>query len=326
MDRCKPLRDACSWCGNRRSNWTGARGEGSVCVAARLTFRHAREDTLNLDERLLRGAFASRTKAIVPVHYAGVACELDEILLIAEEAGVPMIEDAAQGLLATYCGRELGSIGRLGALSFHETKNVISGEGGALLINEPELVERAEILLEKGTDRNRFFRGEVDKYTWVDIGGSYAPSEIIAAFLWAQFGQAQEITRRRLEIWHRYHQAFAEAEESGLLRCPVVPEDRTHNAHMYYLLLPDKQRRDGFIRELAERDVHAVFHSVPLHSSAAGRRYGRASGELRVTDDVTDRLVRLPLWVGISDDVEFIVGAVLTALGAEASRAASLRS
>jgi dTDP-4-amino-4,6-dideoxygalactose transaminase len=280
-------------------------------------FADIREDTLNLDERQLSRAVTPRTRAIVPVHYAGVGCEMDEVLVIAGNAGVPVIEDAAQGLLATYRGRELGSIGSLGALSFHETKNVISGEGGALLVNEPDQIERAEVLLEKGTDRSRFFRGEVDKYTWIDIGGSYSPSEIIAAFLWAQLEQAQEITRRRLEIWHRYNDAFSEVEQDGFLRRPVVPEDRTHNAHMYYVLLRDSWARDQFIRDLASRGVHSVFHYVPLHSSEAGRRYGRVADKLPVTEAISDRLVRLPLWVGMTDsDVEAVVDATFRAVGA----------
>jgi len=286
-----------------------------VVRGATPVFVDIREDTLNLDEQQLERAIGPRTKAIVPVHYAGVGCEMDEILRIAEQAGVMVIEDAAQGLLATYRSRELGTMGRLGALSFHETKNVISGEGGALLVNADELIERAEILVEKGTNRREFLRGEVDKYTWVDIGGSYLPSEIIAAFLWAQLERADAITQRRLGLWRRYDDAFAEAEADQLLRRPVVPMHTTHNAHMYYVVLPNG-RRERFIHDLTERGVHAVFHYVPLHSSAAGRRFGKAVGHLAVTDEMSARIVRLPLWTGMTDEeISTVIDAVLAALG-----------
>jgi dTDP-4-amino-4,6-dideoxygalactose transaminase len=212
-------------------------------------------------------------------------------------------------------------MGLLGALSFHETKNVISGEGGALLVNDGRLIDRAEILLEKGTNRSRFLRGEVDKYTWIDIGGSYPPSEIVAAFLWAQLERAEEITQRRLDIWWRYHDAFAQAEAGQLLRRPVVPQHTTHNAHMYYVLLPNEWRRDRFINDLAGCGVHAVFHYVPLHSSEAGRRFGQSVGDLRVTEQMSARLVRLPLWTGMTDDeVAVVIDAVLAAVGVDSRR------
>jgi dTDP-4-amino-4,6-dideoxygalactose transaminase len=236
---------------------------------------------------------------------------MDKLDALAEDTGVALVEDTAHGILATYDGRPLGSFGPLSALSFHETKNVHCGEGGALLVNEPAYRERAEILLDKGTNRRSFFRGHVDKYTWVDVGSSYAPSEINAAFLWAQLEDAEAITARRLEIWTRYHEAFAALEAEGLVRRPIVPSRCVHNAHMYYLLLPNLEQRSRFIEELGRGDIRAVFHYVPLHSSYAGRRYGRRAGELTVTNDASERLVRLPLWPGMSEaEVERVVRAV----------------
>jgi dTDP-4-amino-4,6-dideoxygalactose transaminase len=264
-------------------------------------FVDVRSDTLNLDERLVAEAITPRTKAIVPVHYAGVGCELDDILAIAAEHDLAVIEDAAQGIASSYRGRALGGIGRFGALSFHETKNVHCGEGGALLVNEDEWVEHAEIVQEKGTNRSRFFRGQVDKYTWVDLGSSFLLSEISAAFLWAQLEKLDEITARRIEIWQRYNEAFAELEAGELVRRPFVPEDRVHNAHMYYVLLPDIETRTKVISRLGESGVHSVFHYVPLHSSESGRKLGRSSGRLPITDDVSDRLLRLPLWPDLTD-------------------------
>jgi len=257
------------------------------------------EDTLNIDEMLIESAITSRTKAIVPVHYAGVACEMDKILDIAIRYGLMGIEDTAQGLGASYKGRLLGSMGDLGVLSFHETKNIISGEGGALLINNPKLVDRAEIIREKGTNRSRFFRGEVDKYTWVDIGSSYLPGEIIAAFLWAQLQEAENVNSQRIDLWGKYHSHFYELEKFGVIQRPFIPVECQHNAHMYHLLLEDLEVRTTFIKNMEEHGVNCVFHYVPLHSSPAGRKYGRTSGELVVTDDVSSRLVRLPLWIGL---------------------------
>jgi len=269
-------------------------------------FVDIRPDTLNLDESLIERAITSRTKAICVVHYAGVACDMKSIIAIAVRHELAVIEDAAQGILSSCDGRPLGGIGNLAALSFHETKNVISGEGGALLINDPKLIERAEIIREKGTNRSKFFRGQVDKYTWVDIGSSYLPSELIAAFLAAQLEQAEEITRRRIGIWKRY-QAWAEPlEQAGLVRRPFIPPNCTHNAHMYYLLMNDLDSRTRFIDAMRSSGIGTVFHYVPLHSSPAGRRYGRSSDQLPITESVSQRLVRLPLWVGIEEHLDHI--------------------
>lgn len=278
-------------------------------------FVDIRADTLNIDERLIEAAITPRTKAIVPVHYAGVGCEMDTILAVAKRHGLRVVEDAAQGMMATYKGRALGSIGDLGALSFHETKNVISGEGGALLVNDAALAIRAEIIREKGTDRSRFFRGEVDKYTWQEVGSSFLPGELIAAFLWAQLENAQEITRNRLHVWDRYHAALAPLEAQGLLRRPVVPPECGHNAHMYYVLLAPGIDRQSVLRALKSEDIHSVFHYVPLHSSPAGQRYGRVHGSMEVTDRSSEALVRLPLWVGLTaEDQDRIVGVLRGAL------------
>ncbi len=278
-------------------------------------FVDIRKDTLNIDENLIEAAITPLTKVIVPVHYAGVSCEMDTIMDIANRHNLLVVEDAAQGLMSSYKGHALGTIGHLGALSFHETKNIISGEGGALLVNNPDLNERAEIAWEKGTNRRQFYRGEVDKYTWVDLGSSYLPSELIAAFLFAQMEEADSITARRLSLWNTYHSVFASAEIQGKIQRPVIPDSCTHNAHMYYLLLPDSQKRDRIIKTLKQRDIHAVFHYVPLHSSPAGRKYGRCSGSMDVTDTVSQRLVRLPLWVGLEDLQGQVIAAVLEALG-----------
>lgn len=264
-------------------------------------FVDIRPDTLNIDETLIEAAITPKTKAIVPVHYAGVACEMDAIMDIAERHGLIVIEDAAQGVMATYKGKALGSIGHLGCYSFHETKNIISGEGGALLINDPLLAERAEVIREKGTNRSKFFRGQVDKYTWVDIGSSYLPGEILAAFLWAQMQAASEITSRRLEIWHRYHAAFDQLEQQGRIRRPFIPSDCEQNAHMYFLLLNDLEDRSAFIGFMKEQGISCVFHYIPLHSAPQGRLSGRSACELRCTHELADRLVRLPLWVGLEE-------------------------
>jgi dTDP-4-amino-4,6-dideoxygalactose transaminase len=277
-------------------------------------FVDIRPDTLNLDEALIEQAITEKTRAIVPVHYAGVGCEMDAISAIAARHGLLVIEDAAQGVMSTYKGRPLGSIGDLAAVSFHETKNVISGEGGALLVNNPRFAERAEIIREKGTNRSAFFRGQVDKYTWVDVGSSYLPGEIIAAFLWAQMEEVEAITRRRMAMWNTYHQWFAESERAGKLRRPFVPTHCAQNAHMYYILLPDLERRTALIERLKEANVQSVFHYVPLHSSPAGRKYGRASGALPVTDDVAERLLRLPLWVGMEERQAEIIRSILGVL------------
>lgn len=266
-------------------------------------FVDIRPDTLNLDETLVEGAITPRTKVIVPVHYAGVACEMDEIQAVARHHGLRVVEDAAQGYGSTYRGRALGAIGDLGCLSFHETKNVISGEGGALLINDAALAERAEIIREKGTNRSAFFRGQVDKYTWVDAGSSYLPGELIAAFLWAQLQQGEDITRRRLGIWQHYHDGLAALEQRGWLRRPIVPAHCKHNAHMYYVLLPSLDARQEVIRRMRAAGVSPVFHYVPLHSAPAGLRFGRAATQMTHTDTLSERLLRLPLWIGVDRDL-----------------------
>ncbi|MEA1051634.1 dTDP-4-amino-4,6-dideoxygalactose transaminase [Lamprobacter modestohalophilus] len=269
-------------------------------------FVDIRFDTKNIAETKIEEAITARTKAIVPVHYAGVACEMDTILEIAQRYGLLVIEDAAQAIMSTYKGRALGSIGSLGCLSFHETKNIISGEGGALLVNDTNLIERAEIVREKGTNRTQFFRGQVDKYTWCDLGSSYLPGELIAAFLWAQMEEAREITRRRLGIWQQYQAFFEKFERSDLLSRPIIPKDCVHNAHMYYLLLPSLEVRTAFMAIMRKRGVSSVFHYVPLHSSPAGRKYGRISGDMAVTDEVSDRLIRLPLWIGLDKNMDLL--------------------
>jgi dTDP-4-amino-4,6-dideoxygalactose transaminase len=279
-------------------------------------FVDIREDTLNLDERLIEAAITPRTRAICVVHYAGVACDMDAILAIAARHGLKVVEDAAQAIFSLYKGRPLGTLGELGCMSFHETKNIISGEGGALLVRDPELAERAEILREKGTNRSRFFRGQVDKYTWVDVGSSYLPGEIIAAFLAAQMEEGEAINRRRLALWERYHAWAAPHEAAGRLRRPVIPADCTHNAHMYYLLLPTLEARTAFIAGLKERGVQAVFHYIPLHSSPAGERYSRAQGSLPVTTALSDRLVRMPLWLGLEEHLDTVLEAADAVLAA----------
>lgn len=264
-------------------------------------FVDIRPDTLNLDERLIEAAITPRTRAIVPVHYAGVACEMDAIVAIARRHDLRIVEDAAQGIRAGYKGRALGAIGDLGCFSFHETKNIISGEGGGLLVRDSGLVSRAEIIREKGTDRSRFFRGEVDKYTWQDVGSSFLPGELVAAYLWAQLEQAERITAERIAIWKRYHELLAPLEAEGLLRRPIIPVDCQHNGHIYYILIAPETDRDYLLGELRRRGIHAVFHYVPLHSSPAGRRFGRAHGELSLTTSLSHRLVRLPMWLGLGE-------------------------
>ncbi len=277
-------------------------------------FVDIRPDTLNIDERKIEAAITPRTKVILPVHYAGVACEMDTIMDIARRHDLIVIEDAAQGIMSRYKGRVLGTIGHMGTYSFHETKNIIAGEGGALLVNDPEFAERAEIIREKGTNRSQFFRGQVDKYTWVDIGSSYLPGEVIAAFLWAQMEEADSITTRRLALWDRYHAALAPLEAAGKLRRPVVPDGCVHNAHMYYILLDSLAQRSQVIANLKRQGVSAVFHYVPLHSAPYGLKHSRTHGELGHTDDLSDRLLRLPLWVGLEEEQERVLGALREAL------------
>jgi len=264
-------------------------------------FVDIRPDTLNIDERLIEAAITPRTKAIVVVHYGGVACRMDDISAIARRHDLAVVEDAAQALMASHRGRPLGSIGALAAISFHETKNVICGEGGALVINDPRYAERAEILWEKGTDRSKFSRGEIDKYTWVDVGSSFLPGELTAAFLWAQLEAARSITDARLELWRSYFEGAASLGELGLER-PSIPDDCVHNAHLFRLILPAHVDRREVLDDLTRRGVNAVFHYVPLHASPAGRRFGRAASSMAVTEDRSARLVRLPLWVGMGSD------------------------
>jgi dTDP-4-amino-4,6-dideoxygalactose transaminase len=279
-----------------------------VLRGATPVFVDIRDDTLNLDEHLVADAVTPRTRAIVPVHYAGVGCAMDDILAVSERHGLLVVEDAAQAVGASWHGRALGTIGDLGCLSFHETKNVVSGEGGALLINRDALVERAEIIREKGTNRSRFFRGQVDKYTWVDVGSSYLPSDLLAAFLLAQLEYAADLRAARLGLWGHYHEAFESYERRGLVRRPVVPDDCEQNGHMYYLRLPSLEARTAFIAALVAQGINPVFHYIPLHSSPAGRKVGRAfGGELPVTDRVSDTLVRLPLWPELGDGAERVI-------------------
>jgi len=275
-----------------------------VLRGAKIVFVDIREDTLNLDETMIEKAITDKTKAIVAVHYAGVSCEMDTINQIAKKHGLTVIEDAAQGILATYKGRPLGSIGDFAAYSFHETKNVISGEGGCLLINDGKFSLDAEIIREKGTNRSQYFRGEVDKYTWQKLGSSFLPGELIAAFLWAQLEEAKTITQRRLDLWDYYHAQLAVVETAGIIRRPIIPEHCQHNAHMYYVLLSPSSDRSSVLKQLAEKGVNAVFHYVPLHSSPAGQRFGRAGSDLSRTTDISERLIRLPLWVGMTKEMQ----------------------
>jgi dTDP-4-amino-4,6-dideoxygalactose transaminase len=275
-------------------------------------FVDIREDTLNINEQLIESAITSRTRALVPVHYAGVACDMDTIMAIAEKHGLKVVEDAAQGVMSTYKGRALGSIGDLGAYSFHDTKNIISGEGGALLVNNPEMRHRAEIIREKGTDRSRFLRGEVDKYTWQELGSSYLPGEVTAAFLWAQLERADEITETRLAIWKSYHELLEPLEAMGKLRRPIVPAGCQHNAHMYYVLLAPEMDRQIVLDRFKANKICSVIHYIPLHSSPAGVRYGRSNGDLAITNRQSERLIRLPLWIGVSNEQQSRVLATLS--------------
>lgn len=280
-------------------------------------FVEIRPDTLNMDEKQIEENITEKTKAIVPVHYAGVGCEMDTIMRIAKDHGLRVVEDNAQGVMSSYKGKPLGSFGDLAAVSFHETKNIISGEGGAIYINDTSLKEKAEIIREKGTNRARFFRGQVDKYTWEDLGSSYLPSEILAAFLYAQMEEADKITNTRLAIWDRYHQAFEDLEKKGKLRRPIVPKECQHNAHMYYLLLNSLEERTEFIAKMREKEIGCVFHYLPLHDSPAGKKFGRYAKELPVTKKVSDTLVRLPLWVGLEKDgnQDYVIENALKILG-----------
>ena len=278
---------------------------------AKLVFVDIRPDTMNIDETKIEAAITDRTRVLVAMHYAGVACEMDTIMDIARRHGLLVIEDAAQAVMSSYKGRPLGTIGDVGCYSFHETKNYSMGEGGAVVVNNPAFVERAEILREKGTDRARFFRGQVDKYTWVDIGDSFLPSELNAAYLWAQLEMADEINENRLNSWNAYREAFRDLADAGRIEMPTVPEGCVHNAHMFYLKCRDLSERTELIRFLKERDILAVFHYVPLHSAPAGLKYGRFCGEDVYTTRESDRLVRLPLYFGLtSEDQARVIAAV----------------
>ena len=287
-----------------------------VLRGATPVFVDIRPDTLNIDETLIEAAVTDKTRAIFVVHYAGVGCAMDEIMDIAERRGLFVVEDAAQGISADFRGRPLGGIGHIGAFSFHETKNVISGEGGALLINDPRFIERAQILREKGTNRTKFIQGRIDKYTWVDYGSSYLPSELIAAFLYAQLERASEIFDTRQRSWQLYHRGLAGLEHEEHLRRPIIPQSCGSNGHIYYVLMNSTEARTRLLRKTKEAGIGTTFHYVPLHSAPAGRKYARTHGDLTVTEDVSARLVRLPLWAGIPDqDIETVVHAVTGVAG-----------
>lgn len=270
----------------------------------KLVFIDIKDDTLNIDETKIENAITSKTKAIIPVHYAGVSAEMDTIIKIANKHNLAVVEDAAQAVGSSYKNRACGSIGDLGCLSFHETKNISSGEGGALLINQDKYVEDAEIVREKGTNRSRFFRGQVDKYTWVELGSSYLPSDMIAAYLYPQLLKMEDINNKRINIWNKYNNAFKQFENEGLLRCPYVPAYCKHNAHMYYLRFENLEIRTKFIEYMKTNDINCVFHYIPLHSSPAGEKYGRYIGDMKNTNNVSDTLVRLPLYYGMDNKTQ----------------------
>ena len=269
---------------------------------AKLVFVDIRPDTMNIDETKIEAAITDKTRAIIVVHYAGVACEMDTIMDIAKRHNLLVVEDAAQGVMSKYKGKYLGTIGDMGCYSFHETKNYSMGEGGAIIINNPEYIERAEILREKGTNRSKFYRGQVDKYTWVDIGDSFLPSELNAAYLWGQLELAEEINDNRLKVWNRFYNAFKPLEEAGKVELPFIPTDCVHNAHMFYLKCKDLNERTAFISFMKEKGVQCVFHYIPLHSAPAGLKYGRFVGEDKYTTKESERLVRLPMYYGMTEE------------------------
>ena len=273
-----------------------------VLRGATAVFVDIRPDTMNIDETLIESAITDKTKAIVPVHYAGVACEMDTIMDIANRHGLLVIEDAAQGVMSSYKGKALGAIGDYGCYSFHETKNYSMGEGGALLIRDPANKEKAEIIREKGTNRSKFFRGEIDKYTWVEAGSSYLPSDMNAAYLWAQLEVADQIYDNRMSTWNRYLHGLSDLAEAGRIDLPFIPEGCVHNAHMFYIKAADLHERSALIRFLKERDIYTVFHYIPLHGAPAGKRYGRFHGQDRYTTRESERLVRLPLYYGLEPE------------------------
>ena len=273
-----------------------------VLRGAKLVFVDIRPDTQNIDEKLIEDAITDKTKAIAPVHYAGVGCEMDTIMDIAKRHNLIVVEDAAQGVISTYKGRGLGSIGDYGCYSFHETKNYSMGEGGAILINDESKVDRAEIIREKGTDRSRFLKGMVDKYTWVDMGSSYLPSELNAAYLYAQLEKADEINENRMASWNRYYEQLSELATDGRIELPVIPEECCHNAHMFYIKTKDLDERVALASFLKENGIGTAFHYVPLHSAPAGARFGRFHGEDKYTTDTFERLLRLPMYYGLKED------------------------
>ena len=280
----------------------------AVLAGAKLVFVDVRPDTMNIDENKIEDAITDRTKVIIAMHYAGVACEMDTIMDIAKRHNLIVVEDAAQGVMSKYKGKYLGTIGTFGCYSFHETKNYSMGEGGALVINDPEYNERAEILREKGTNRAKFFRGQVDKYTWVDFGDSYLPSELNAAYLWAQLLNADEINDNRIATWNRYYQGLQTMAKEGKFEIPTVPEECEHNAHMFYLKCKDLKERSEFIKFMKEKELYCVFHYIPLHSAPAGEKFGRFDGEDEFTTKESERLVRLPMYYGLLEDqVDLVV-------------------
>lgn len=278
-----------------------------VLRGAKAVFVDIRPDTMNIDESLIEAAITEKTKAIVPVHYAGVACEMDTIMALAKKYNLKVVEDAAQGVMSTYKGKALGSIGDFGCYSFHETKNYSMGEGGALLIRSVDDVERAEIIREKGTNRSKFFRGQIDKYTWVEAGSSYLPSELNAAYLYAQLEKAEVINDARMACWNTYYQELLSLKDAGKIDLPYVPEDCVHNAHMFYVKAKDLQERSALIAFLKENGIGCVFHYIPLHTAPAGKKYGRFAGEDKYTTKESERLARLPMYYGLSiDDVKMV--------------------
>ncbi len=284
-----------------------------VMRGAKIVFVDIRPDTMNIDERLIEEAITEKTKAIVPVHYAGVACEMDKICEIAEKYKLYVIEDAAQAVMSTYKGKALGTFGEFGCFSFHETKNYSSGEGGAILINNEDYIERAEIIREKGTNRSKFHRGQVDKYTWVDLGSSYLPSELNAAYLFAQLELKEEINNDRLRSWNKYYELLKPLAEAGHIELPFIPEDCKHNAHMFYIKAKDIEERTELIKHIKQQGASAVFHYIPLHSSPAGVNFGRFHGEDKYTTKESDRLLRLPMYYGLTEeDINTVTKAVFS--------------
>lgn len=281
-----------------------------VLRGAKAIFIDIRPDTLNMDENLIENAMTEKTKAIVPVHYAGVSCEMDRIMEIAQKYQLKVVEDAAQGVMSSYKGQALGTIGDYGCFSFHETKNLSMGEGGALLIKDPSMVEMAEIVREKGTNRSKFFRGQIDKYTWVDAGSSYLPSELNAAYLWAQMEVAEKIYEDRMDSWNRYYEMLCPLQEKGCIELPVIPINCVHNAHMFYIKTKDLEERTKLIAFLRTKDINAVFHYIPLHTAPAGKKFGEFRGEDVYTTKESERLIRLPLYYGLGENTEKVAEAV----------------